>query len=549
MSRAISYIRFSSGTQAKGSSTQRQQEMIDHWLKENPEYPLASNLSKLDHGKSGYKGEHLKEGAGLRAILDGIEAGLIKAGDVLLIEALDRLGRLPSTDMIDLFLRILRKGITIVTLEDGQTYTEQKANRDSSLLFILVGKVQSSNDYSERLSRRIKAAWDRKREQARNGIAIKKQNPFWLDSFGKLKEPESTHALNAIDMYLSGFGYRKIDQELGYKTNFKTLKKLFHNRALIGDWVTPDGEIIAGVYEPLIEEKKFRELQFTLKQREMTQAPPSDYLLSGLLVCGECGSKLTIRKQEHKDGKILYCNCSSYLKDGSCKHNTTYDYSVLEHLFMDSYQEVLVREHEEWNEALSDQADEAALKDQIEIKQKEVDNVTEAIAIASSVIPSLVAKLELLNGQLTVMKKQLSDIYTSRMNFDEWLDSVYSNASNLINEPVKLNAILRNLGFEIICLYGRCSHVYGGDHTIYEILRRVGIPAQYLVKKYYLSDLFGMETTYEVNYLAINRFSVHQSSSFLNLINEIKGEQAVRWLKSVARKEFYEILKSEGYQF
>ncbi|EFK6634462.1 TPA: recombinase family protein, partial [Escherichia coli] len=89
MRRAISYIRFSSERQLKGDSVRRQSKLVTDWLDKNPEFYLDSSLSFKDLGKSAFSGKHLKGGLG--DFLTAIEKGLVKAGDTLLIESLDRL--------------------------------------------------------------------------------------------------------------------------------------------------------------------------------------------------------------------------------------------------------------------------------------------------------------------------------------------------------------------------------------------------------------------------------------------------------------------------
>ncbi|TOA15962.1 recombinase, partial [Vibrio parahaemolyticus] len=90
------YIRFSSSIQQKGSSLERQQKLIDDYLKSRPELTL-SNLQYQDLGLSGYKGKHLENDLG--KLLEAIESKHIKEGDYILVEAMDRLGRLPELEM------------------------------------------------------------------------------------------------------------------------------------------------------------------------------------------------------------------------------------------------------------------------------------------------------------------------------------------------------------------------------------------------------------------------------------------------------------------
>ena len=125
MPKAISYQRFSAIHQGKGSTLDRQQQLIDQWVDQHPDVE-RSNLSVTDKGKSAYKGDHLNHGLGL--ILAAIKSGEIKAGDYILVEAIDRIGRLQPTDMVELINGIVKAGVTIVTLEDKTEYTKASLN-------------------------------------------------------------------------------------------------------------------------------------------------------------------------------------------------------------------------------------------------------------------------------------------------------------------------------------------------------------------------------------------------------------------------------------
>lgn len=341
MPNAISYIRFSSVIQGEGSSTERQEELIGRWLNENQDYQL-SNLSAKDLGRSGYKGEHLKHGLG--AIIDAINERKIVNGDVLLVEALDRLGRLPPLEMISLIQRIVAEGIKVITLQDRQEYTQDKLNGESGSLFILVGKVQQAHDYSKSLGERISASYVKKRVAARSGAKIKIATPFWLNSDGSLKQNEGEAVRKCIELYLKGRGARRVlldlikDYPVLSGVHPSTLKRWFKNRALIGDWENK-GDPIKNVFTPLIDEATFYSLQSELSFKSKTMSPEVTYFLSGLVVCKNCGSKFHYRRKKHKDYVIKYGNCSTYLKRGSihCSNNKTWPYEVLYYIFTQTY--------------------------------------------------------------------------------------------------------------------------------------------------------------------------------------------------------------------
>ena len=145
MPKAISYTRFSAIHQGKGSTQDRQDKMVAQWFIDNPEVE-KSDLSAIDKGKSAYKGDHLSHGLG--SILKAIDEGFISSGDYILVEAIDRLGRMEPMEMFGLMQQIVSRDVTLVTLEDDVEYTKELLNEQVSSLYILVGKIQQAHELS-----------------------------------------------------------------------------------------------------------------------------------------------------------------------------------------------------------------------------------------------------------------------------------------------------------------------------------------------------------------------------------------------------------------
>lgn len=99
MPTAFSYVRFSSDQQKHGASLDRQRDMVAAWLRENPDHTL-SDLRFEDLGVSGFKGDHLDNAFG--RLLAAVKSGEIQPGDSILIEAIDRAGRLPPRHHVEL---------------------------------------------------------------------------------------------------------------------------------------------------------------------------------------------------------------------------------------------------------------------------------------------------------------------------------------------------------------------------------------------------------------------------------------------------------------
>ncbi len=277
MRRGISYIRFSSERQLKGDSVRRQSKLVTDWLDKNPEFYLDSSLSFKDLGKSAFSGKHLKGGLG--DFLTAIEKGLVKAGDTLLIESLDRLSRQDIDIASELLRRILRAGVDVVTLSDGEHYTKESLKDPLSLIkSILI--MQRAHEESLRKSERVQAAWNRKKELISEGIKISRRCPAWL----KLNDDRRTFTIipdkvevvkRAFDLRLQGLSFWAITRTLNDEGHLSlnqytpkqkgwsdtAVKKLLRNRAVIGCFTPAGREEVQGYYPAIISESLFYRVQ------------------------------------------------------------------------------------------------------------------------------------------------------------------------------------------------------------------------------------------------------------------------------------------------
>jgi len=185
---AYSYQRFSNQEQARGDSLRRQQALVDQYIAENG---LILDKTLTDRGVSAYKGKNARQGA-LKTFLDGVENGDIPSNSILICESLDRISRNNIYDALDLFLSITRKGVTIVTLTDGQP-KEYGKSADPMQLMECLFIFSRANEESARKGERVKAAYDNKVEQVKrwseSGLAepgkppiiITSDTPTWID--------------------------------------------------------------------------------------------------------------------------------------------------------------------------------------------------------------------------------------------------------------------------------------------------------------------------------------------------------------------------------
>lgn len=367
---AISYLRYSSKGQARGDSERRQEESFNRWLHQNSDKYVPYE-SFRDLGKSGYSGGHLAKDGSLGKLLLQAKEGIFGEGDLLVVEAVDRLTRLEPLEALELFKQILNTGLSILTLEDNQTYTIESLNSNSFSLLTLVIKSQASHEYSKRLGARVKSAHERKRINAEAGDLSKVVSAPWIKN-GKIYSPIANLVLKAVEMYLAGYGTRAIAIEVtkeikksddSVKARYKkpidarTVRRWLDNQALIGNWKTKY-KLIEGCFEQLINYADWIKIQEQLKFRRLNKVVAGSvthYKLSGLVICHHCGSPFTVRVQKPKPTKaapagsnaytakslIKYLNCSKYLKSGSCNNNTTWPYQVIEYIYEETINECL----------------------------------------------------------------------------------------------------------------------------------------------------------------------------------------------------------------
>ena len=132
VSRAFSYIRFSSKKQQKGEPFRRQAEFAVEVCRENG-WVLDESLTLKDLGVSAFRGANAKVGA-LAEFLEVIRIGRVLRGSVIIIESIDRLSRNEVGEALQLFISILNSGVSIVTREPRRTYSQDSINDGGDLL-------------------------------------------------------------------------------------------------------------------------------------------------------------------------------------------------------------------------------------------------------------------------------------------------------------------------------------------------------------------------------------------------------------------------------
>jgi DNA invertase Pin-like site-specific DNA recombinase len=359
MAKAFSYIRFSTPEQARGDSLRRQLEAAKDWCAQRG---LILDDKLRDLGRSAYKGSHAQFGA-LRDFLALVEAGEIERGSFLIVESLDRLSREAVLDALPRLLDLIAAGITVVTLADGQEYSDGRLRADPSPLIMSLLIMMRAHEESRTKGMRVGKAWSEKRRLAtETGQAMTAICPGWIRLVGGPKRgsyeliPERAAIVQRIFREtIDGHGRRAIARSLntegvptwgvgrkrGALWHDSYVQKILRNPACYGAYeplsklAGGDGSgnvRIDGYFPAAIEEDVFYHAQVaagTRRQREGRPAAGHRNLLRGLAKCGACGSNLiVIDKGARSSGPKLICGRAHAA--AGCDDRTYYAYAPLE---------------------------------------------------------------------------------------------------------------------------------------------------------------------------------------------------------------------------
>lgn len=273
-----SYQRWSSAVQSDGTTKARQTFAAEEYAKRND----LEVVEIVDAGISGFKSDNSKSGA-LSKFLEAVDEGLIPNNAYLFVESLDRITRDEIDVALELFMGILRRGITIVTGMDNKVYTHAgiKGNPIDLLTSILLftRAHEESKTKQKRTNGNALAMIRRFQDGLPTTIKAVGSHPWWID--GKTDKHESVKrhptlwqpAQDAINMFLEGKSVFKVVQFLdekyphAYKGKSWTtanIRKLRFNKAVYGlREITVDGKDYAlpNYFPALITEGQFLRLE------------------------------------------------------------------------------------------------------------------------------------------------------------------------------------------------------------------------------------------------------------------------------------------------
>jgi DNA invertase Pin-like site-specific DNA recombinase len=356
--RAYSYVRFSSPEQAKGNSRERQINAARKWCDDHSCF-LDETLT--DAGISAYRGANRTIGA-LRRFLDMVETGRVERGSYLIIESLDRLSRENVLKALPRFLDLINAGIHVVTLSDGQIYSEQGVKENWTSLILSIAIMARAHEESATKDNRSLSNWEIKRQKAKNE-KLTAMCPQWLrlskdrKSF-ELDQKKVKVVRQIFADTIAGVGMSVIAKRLNQMRvpvfaswaspdatwHPSAIKKIINNRAVIGEFRparkidgkrVPVGDVVEGYYPQIITKDEFYRAQSASKGRKNQRGRKGEgiaNLISGLVHCAACGGSFRyVNKGARWPGmkSSAYLACSRAQR-GLCDNRAHHRYERIE---------------------------------------------------------------------------------------------------------------------------------------------------------------------------------------------------------------------------
>jgi DNA invertase Pin-like site-specific DNA recombinase len=330
---AYSLIRFSTKGQADGDSFRRQNGPTVAFCEKHG-LELDTSLHESDVrrlGVSAFRGDQIRRGS-LGKFIRLVDAGNVAPGSWLVVEEIDRLTRQVHDQAYDLCLTLMRRGVTLATMMDGEIYDIEKINNSLEKRLKLMLRLDAAHEYSAKLSNRIDSVWQGRREAMRAGKGrATNACPAWLEAVdGKfVKRDDRVKIIKRIikERHL-GLGRHAIASRLnrdgvptfrgGDGWHPSTIAAVVKNPALIGIYQprkadgAPDGDPVKGFYPRIegITDEDFWRAQWGPDNKASRGQTTKGYwnLLKGLCKCGRCGR--TIIGLNTGKEKFLICDAA-----------------------------------------------------------------------------------------------------------------------------------------------------------------------------------------------------------------------------------------------
>lgn len=433
---AYSYIRFSTAAQREGDSVNRQIEASRDWCRQRG--IELSDKTYEDLGVSAYRD---KKRVDLAAMLEAVELGNIKENDYIILENLDRLSRQGIDKTQEIIKSILRRGVKIVSLQDGLELDGSSVN-DLVAVIRIAMSADLAHKESLKKSERVAAAKASQRELAKQGKAINKRLPYWLERDGdgyKLNDGVDAVEL-MIQLRTDGLGFHKIAMALN-ASEFKprwakhwsdtTIRNILSSPALYGRYQFRDGDGVDDYYPELVSYAEFKAFQSTFTASAGGQEHHNH--LFGLVRCGACGAAMSKKVSKRKvAGELKHYKgwiCTKTLSGACAQKMPMMD---LDELVIKAVKHLKVSD----SKKVSREANQ--LDREIDIKKARLDEIKQALVSGSDAVG-------ILSAAASTIEKELKALMTQRKDFVRTSQSEIQTLYGLRDDSKLFNVALRRV--------------------------------------------------------------------------------------------------------
>lgn len=368
---AVAYARWSSLEQGKGSTLERQLQVVERYCSQ---HGLEILERVTDEGSSAYAGTNVQTG-NLGGVIRRVEAGRLPRDITIVVEQLDRISRLPPAKVIGWVQRVTDLGVSIATANDGYVITAESISTNLMGFMGLVFNSFRAHEESRHKSERLAASWKIRRERLGKADSrpVTSVCPAWL-RLDRNKEafeliPDRAAVVQEIFRRTAeGEGKRLITADLNRRGvepwgrgkskatawHSSYVQKILSNPAVIGEFQphtkprgsvqrVPIGEPILGYFPPVVSEKLWATVRGSRKTSRGNDGQRGQVrnLLSGLCRCGSCGGSMIYQLKSHEGIRMRrgisqpqrqasYLSCALRVRGGFCDHATHYRYEPIE---------------------------------------------------------------------------------------------------------------------------------------------------------------------------------------------------------------------------
>lgn len=287
----VAYLRVSTETQTEKYGLDMQRQKIIDYCERNG---VTIDKWYVDGGYSGSKLDR----PDIQKLLDDAENGLI--GRVFIYK-LDRMSR-DVIDTLNLIYRILPKyGVKVISMTE-EIRTENPMDK------VMLTMNAAMSQYEREVIRMRMSA----------GMVERVKKGYWMgggrtpygyyydrnDGILHVIPEQAERVRNAYKLYLDGYSCDKISKMLGLGGERHVVRTLRRKTNL--GYIEYNGKLYKGKHQPIVDEKTFNLTQEMMKKRTTNSHISSDRILSGLIYCGKCGSRMRYHKWDGNYRLICY---------------------------------------------------------------------------------------------------------------------------------------------------------------------------------------------------------------------------------------------------